>query len=202
MKEDAMRYPVMLLALVPMFMCVQALAADIPLLAGCTNKVFNEINRTHKWSGKAPAACPATIVVEKRADGVLVTAWATRSVEGGWVRTAFSGAMGYGELASKKELAKAGRDILARARRLERCLDSINTVNDPLECRDRATKSYEAGEESGVENDRIVWLDDDGRHTVVGYAFGNTTSTPSPPADLFNGQQLPPGMIIDLHLKQ
>jgi hypothetical protein len=197
-----MRYPVLLLALVPVFLSAQAPAADISLLAGCTNKVFDEINRTHKWSGKAPAACPATIVVEKRTDGVLVTAWATRSAEGGWVRTAFSGAMGYGEIASKKELARAGRDIMARARRLERCLDSINTVNDPLECRDRATKSYAAGEESGVENDRIVWLDDDGRHTVVEYAFGNTTSTPSPPAELFNGQQQPPGMIIDLHLNR
>jgi hypothetical protein len=197
-----MRYPVLLLALVPVFLSAQAPAADIPLLAGCTTKVFDEIHRTHKWSGKAPAACPATIVVEKRTDGVLVTAWATRSAEGGWVRTAFSGAMGYGEIASKKELARAGRDIMARARRLERCLDSINTVNDPLECRDRATKSYSAGEESGVENDRIVWLDDDGRHTVVEYAFGNTTATPSPPAELFNGQQQPPGMIIDLHLNK
>jgi hypothetical protein len=197
-----MRYTALLLVLAPMLAGTAALAADIPLLAGCTNKVFNEIHRTHKWSGKAPAACPATIAVEKRADGVLVTAWATRSVEGGWVRTAFSGAMGYGELASKKEVAKAGRDIMARARRLERCLDSINTVNDPLECRDRATKSYVAGEESGVENDRIVWLDDDGRHAVVGYAFGNTTATPSPPADLLNGQQLTPGMIIDLHINR
>ena len=194
-----MRYA-LLLALALMLVATEAVASDISLLAGCTNKVFNEINRTHKWSGKAPAACPATIVVEKRTDGVLVTAWAIRSVEGGWVRTAFSGAMGYGELARKKELAKAGRDIMARAKRLERCLDSINSVNDPLECRDRATKSYTAGEESGVENDRIVWLDDDGRHTVVGYAFGNATSTPGPPADLFNGQQLPTGMIIDLHM--
>ena len=197
-----MRYTALLPALALMFVGTTARAADITLLAGCTNKVFSEINRTHKWSGKAPATCPKTIVVEKRADGVLVTAWATRRVEGGWVRTAFSGAMGYGELASKKELAKAGRDIMARARRLERCLDSINSVNDPLECRDRATKSYAAGEESGVENDRIVWLDDDGRHTVIGYAYGNTTSTPSPPADLFNGQELPPGMIIDLRINR
>jgi hypothetical protein len=192
----------MLLALISLFVSTQALAADVSLLAGCTNKVFDEINRTRKWSGKAPAACPATIVVEKRTDGVLVTAWATRSAEGGWVRTAFSGAMGYGEIARKKELAKAGRDIMARAKRLERCLESINTANDPLECRDRATKSYSAGEESGVENDRIVWLDDDGRHTVVEYAFGNTDATPSSPADLFNGQQLPPGTIIDLHMNR
>lgn len=195
-----MRYPALLLVPALMLVGTMAPAADISLLAGCTNKVFDEISRTHKWSGKAPAACPAKIVVEKRADGVLVTAWTIQNAEGGWIRTAFSGAMGYGEIAGKKELAKASRDIMARARRLERCLDSINTANDPLECRDRATRSYSAGEETGVENDRIVWLDDDGRHTVVGYAFGNTESTPSPPADLFNGQQLPPNMIIDLHL--
>ena len=198
-----MRYMVFLLpALSLMLVGTKALAADVSLLAGCTNKVFEEINRTHKWSGKASATCPATIVVEKRTDGVLVTAWITRSIDDGWVRTAFSGAMGYGEIARKKELAKAGRDIMARARRLERCLDSINTANDPLECRDRATKSYAAGEESGVENNRIIWLDDDGRHSVVEYSFGNTSSTPSPPADLFNGQQLPPGNTIDLNMNR
>lgn len=197
-----MRYPTLLLALVLMLMAAETLAADVSLLAGCTTKVFDEIRRTRKWSGKAPAACPASIVVEKRKDGVVVTTWITRNVEGGWVKTAFSGAMGYGEIARKKELAKASLDIVARAKRLERCLDSINTVNDPLDCRDRATKSYSAGEESGVENDRIIWLDDNGRHTVMEYAFGNTEPTPSPPADLLNGQQLPPGMIIDLRVNR
>jgi len=197
-----MRYPVLLLALLLVLVGTEAVAADVSLLATCTTKVFDEIRRTRKWSGKAPAGCPASVVVEKRADGVVVTAWATRNIEGGWVRTAFSGAMGYGEIARKKELARASRDIMGRAKRLERCLDSINAVNDPLECRDRATKSYLAGEESGVENDRIVWLDDNGRHTVVEYAFGNTEPTPSPPADLLNGQQLPPGMIIDLRMNR
>jgi hypothetical protein len=197
-----MRYPTVLLALVLMFTAVEALAADVSLLAGCTTKVFDEIRRTRKWSGKAPAGCRASIVVEKRTDGVVITAWTTRNIEGGWVKTAFSGAMGYGEIVRKKELGKASRDIMARAKRLERCLDSINTVNDPLECRDRATKSYVAGDESGVENDRIVWLDDNGRHAVVEYAFGNTEPTPSPPADLLNGQQLLPGMIIDLRVNR
>lgn len=197
-----MRYSALLPAAVLVFMGTEVLAADITLLAGCSNKVFDEIRRTRKWSGKAPAGCGASVIVEKRADGVLITVWTIRRGEGGWVKTAFSGAMGYDEIASKKELAKASRDILARAKRLERCLDSINTVNDPLECRDRATKSYAAGEESGVENDRVVWLDDNGRHTVLEYAFGNTEPTPSPPADLLNGQQLPPGTIIDLHLNR
>jgi len=197
-----MRYPIFLLALGLMLVGTGAVAADISVLAGCTTKVFDEIRRTRKWSGKAPPACPASIVVEKRADGVVVTAWLTRNADGGWVKTAFSSAMGYGEIARKKELAKAGRDIMARSKRLERCLDSINTVNDPLDCRDRATRSYVAGEESGEENDRIVWLDDNGRHAVVAYSFGNTTPTPGPPADLMNGQQLPPGMIIDLRMNR
>lgn len=197
-----MRYPASVLAMFLILAAAPARAGDVATLADCTTKVFGEINRTKKWSGKPPATCPASIAVEKRTDGVLVTAWVIRNAEGGWVRTAFSGAMGYGEIAGKKELAKASRDITARAKHLGRCLDSINTVNDPLDCRDRATKSYSAGEESGVENDRIVWLDDNGRHTVLEYAIGNTESTPGPPADLFNGQPLPPGMIIDLHLNR
>jgi len=197
-----MRCPVFLFALLLMLPAAEAVAADVSLLAGCTTKVFDEIRRTRKWSGKAPPACPASIAVEKRADGVVATAWVIRNADGGWVKTAFSSAMGYGEIARKKELAKASRDIMARSKRLERCLDSINTVNDPLECRDRATKSYVSGEESGEENDRIVWLDDNGRHTVVEYSFGNTTPTPGPPADLMNGQQLPPGMIIDLRVNR
>ncbi len=170
-----MRYSALLLALALMLVGTAALAADIPLLAGCTNKVFDEIHRTHKWSGKAPAACPATIVVEKRTDGVLVTTWATRSAEGGWVRTAFSGAMGYGEIASKKELARPAAISWPGPGVLNAAWIRSTRSTTRLECRDRATKSYAADEESGVENDRIVWLDDDGRHTVVEYAFGNTT---------------------------
>jgi len=180
---------------------VSVSAADIAGLAECATKVFTDINRTQKWSGKAPSGCAPGIAVEKRAAGLFVTAWANENVDGGWVRTAFSAGMGYAEIARKKELAAANHDILARARRIGRCLESINSDNDPLECRDRATKSYLVGEESGSESKRIVWLDDNGRHTVAEYSFGNTAATPTPPVDLFNGQQLPPGMIIDLHLR-
>jgi hypothetical protein len=197
-----MCFRMLLLVLIMLFAGFPAAAQDVAGLADCTVKVFTEINRTHKWSGKAPGGCKARIAVEKRTDGVFVTAWAIENAGEGWVRTAFSGAMGYTEIADKKELTRAGRDIMARARHLGRCLDSINSVNDPLDCLDRATKSYLAGEESGIENDRLIWLDDNGRHTVVEFVYGNTSATPSPPADLFSGQPLPPNMIIDLHIRR
>lgn len=179
---------------------IQARAAEITALAACANKVFTEINRTQKWSGKAPAGCGARVVVEKRPTGVFVTVWATEAAEGGWVRTAFSAGMGYAEIARKKDLAEARQDIMTRAGHLGRCLESINTVNDPLDCRDSATKSYLAGEESGIENKRLIWLDDNGRHTVAEFAYGDTEATPTPPADLMGGQPLLPGMIINLHV--
>lgn len=183
-----------------LFTTQPAFAADITDLADCATKVFNEINHTQKWSGKAPAGCSARVRVERHPTGLFVIVWDTETTDGGWVRTAFSAGMGYGELVEKKELSRARKDIMARAARIGRCLESIITVNDPLECRDRATKSYIAGEETGIENKRLIWLDDDGRHTVAEYSFGNTTATPSPPADLFDGQPLPPGMFIDLLL--
>src|SRR5471032_1193102 len=102
-----MRY--ILLVLIGAFLCstLPAFGQDIPRLAECTIKVFKEINRTQKWSGKPPAVCPAKVVVEKRASGVFVTAWSVDRAEGGWVRTAFSGAMNYAEIAAKTPLAKA-----------------------------------------------------------------------------------------------
>jgi hypothetical protein len=195
-----MRY--MLLFLTGALLCstIPASGQDIPRLAECTVKVFREINLTQKWSGKPPAGCPEKIVVEKRSSGVFVTAWSVDRAEGGWVRTAFAAAMNYAEIAGKTPLAKAGKDVMARAVRLERCLNSINTVNDPLDCRDRAVKSYIAGEITGTETKRLVWLDDNGRHTVVEFAFGTSSATPTPPVDLFNGENVLPGMIIDLHL--
>jgi hypothetical protein len=183
-----------------LFSVLPASAADISALANCSVKVFNEINLTQKWSGKAPAGCSARIRVERHPSGLFVIIWKTETTDGGWVRTAFSAAVGYDELGVKKELSLAGHDIMARADRIGRCLESILSVNDPLECRDRATKSYLAGEETGMENKRLIWLDDNGRHSVAEYSFGNTTATPSPPADLLGGQTLPPGVTIDLHL--
>jgi len=197
-----MRYIIALIIPLFMFSTIPASAADITDLADCAVKVFREISRTHKWSGKAPAGCGARVRVERHASGLFVIVWDTEAIDGGWARTSFSAGMGYGELASKKELAQARRDIIARAGRIDRCLESIISVNDPLECRDRAAKYYLAGEETGIENKRLIWLDDNGRHTVAEYSYGNTTATPSPPADLEGGYPLPPNMIIDLHLLQ
>lgn len=194
-----MRYRLLAMAMAYMLIALPAAGADIEALARCTTKVFNEINLTRKWSGKAPDGCTATVAVEKRSDGIFVAAWAVESTTGGWVRTAFSSAAGYAEMADKKALARANRDIMNRAARLGRCLDSIIAVNDPLECRTHATKSYLVDEVTGTEHNRLIWLDDNGRHTVVEYSFGDTEATPTPPADLFEGNPLEPGVIIHLY---
>ena len=108
--------------------------------------------------------------------------------------------MGFSEIANRKLLKKADRDITERAARIERCLNSILRVNDPLECRDHATKSYLAGEEIGIEYLRQIWLDDNGRHSVVEYAYGDSTASISPPVDLFSGPALPPGTKLNIHV--
>jgi hypothetical protein len=175
---------------------------DVPWLAECGLKTFREISRSGKWSGKQSTGCRVQTSVERRSSGIFVTTWVIDDAEGGWVRTAFSAAMDRTEISGKKSLTRAGRDILARARRLQRCLDSINSVNDPLECRDYATRSSTVDEESGTENRRLVWLEDDGRHAVVEYAFGTKSATPTPPVDLFSGSYLPPGVTIDLNVRR
>ena len=178
------------------------LGQDVVSLARCVDKTFSVIGTTGTWSGKPPAGCPAKVVVEQRPGGMYVTTWRVEQADGGWVRTAFTGAMATVELGDKKRRTQAGKDMVKRAAHLERCLKSINAVNDPLDCRDYATKSYLVDEESGVETNRLVWLDDDGRHAVVEYTVGTTSATPSPPADLLSGQQLPPGTIINLRVRQ
>jgi hypothetical protein len=178
-----------------------ASAADISTLAECTVKVFSEINRTHKWSGKAPAGCPAGVVVEQRQDGAFTSAWVTEGGRGGWARTVFTAAMGYAEIADKNDVVKVGKEIRSRAGRLGRCLDSLIAVKDPLECRYHADKSYLVGDETGIRHEWLIWLDDNGRHTVIEYSFGNTELTPTPPADLPGGQPLLFNMIPDIHTK-
>lgn len=196
-----MHYLIPLLIQVLLLVATQAAAVEVTSLAKCTTRVFDEINSTHKWSGKSPAGCTAEVAVEKRTAGVFVTAWATEPAAGGWVRIAFSAAANYAELAAKKELAKVNHDVMARAERLDNCLYSIKTINDPRECRSQATRSYLVGEETGTEDDRLIWLNDNGRYTVVEYAFGDTEETPTPPADLFEGNPLPPGVTIELYRK-
>ncbi len=177
-------------------------AGDISNLADCSIRIFKEINKTKMWSDKKNNICRASIAVEKREEGIYVTTWRSRQINGGWTTTALSNAMGYHEVANLKQLNRAAVDIKKRSTRINRCLESIIRSNDPLECRDRAVKSYMVGEATGIENRRLIWLEDDGRHVVAEYSYGTTTATPSPPADLMNGDSIPAGMLIDLHIKR
>jgi hypothetical protein len=106
--------------------------------------------------------------------------------------------MSYREIANAQELRKANSDLLARAGRLESCLNSLLTKNDPLDCRSKSTKEYFAGEKIGTERRWLVWLDDKGRRSMVEYLSGDTTITPSPSPDISPGQSLPPG--TDFHI--
>ncbi len=197
-----MRYRILVLLTALLALGTSAHGQDVSWLAECGLKTFREINRTGKWSGKQSPDCRVNTSVERRSSGVFVTTWVVADAGEGWVRTAFIAAMDQREITGKSSLARAGRDIRQRARHLQRCLDSINSVNDPLDCRDYATKSYVVDEESGTESRRLVWLNDDGRHTVVEYAFGTSSATPTPPVDLFSGYYLPPNITIDLHQKR
>lgn len=195
-----MRYLFWLITAIIVTVSVPVVAVDLTPLVDCSLKVFRVINRTKQWSGKVPEGCSAEIYVEKRGDGIFVTAWNKSASEQGWVRVSLSSALGYYEVADKKTLEKAGRDVRARAARIERCLDSIIRVNDPLECRDHATKTYSAGGEIGVENKRSIWLDDNGRHIVVEYAYGDARGAVTPSVDLFSGPALPPGTNLNINI--
>jgi hypothetical protein len=175
-----------------------AYASDVTELAACTVKIFKEINQTLKWSGKPQTGCPATVAVEKRQEGVFITIWKINKVNGGWVNTAFSSSEGYWEIANKKDLAKANYEIMSRAKRLEKCLDSILATNDPLECRQKAIKSYQSGEEIGLEKQKTIWLDDNGRHAVVEFSYGTSEMEPTEPADIIQTSPLPNGMVINI----
>lgn len=196
-----MRYLISLFMPILLLMVQPACAADISTLAECSVKVFSEINRTRKWSGKTPAGCPAGVVVEKRPNGTFASAWVTEGGQGGWARTVFTAAMGYAEMADKNEVQNVGKEIRSRAGRLGRCLDSLIKVRDPLDCRYQANKSYLVGNETGTTLELVIWLDDNGRHTVVEYSFGNTEFTPLPPANLPGDQPLLFNMIPEIHPK-
>ena len=195
-----MRYLFCLTLLLVLIVSSPVQAVELRPLADCSIQVFRGINKSHVWSGKAPKGCSVRINVEKRPTGVFVTTWSSGSSESEWVRVSFSAAMSFFEVADRKALERAGRDITARAARIERCLNSIIRVNDPLECRDYATRTYSAGETIGAENNRSIWLDDNGRHTVAEYAYGDTETPNNPPADLFSGPALPPGTNLNIHI--
>lgn len=195
-----MRHLVWFTAAIILVCSVPVRAVELQPLSDCMIKVFKGINRSHVWSGKAPDGCQARIYVEKRADGIFITAWNSGSSANGWVRLSLSSALGFFEIADGKAFKIASRDITERSVRIERCLNSIIRTNDPLECRDHATKTYSAGEELGIEHKRSIWLDDNGRHVVAEYAYGDTRAAISPPADLFDGPALPPGTDLKIHV--
>jgi hypothetical protein len=195
-----MRFLFWLTTLCFLIQCQPVPAFELFPLADCSIKVFRNIHRSHVWSGKPPDGCMAEIYVEKRPAGIFVTTWNSGSSGYGWERVSLSVAMGFNEVADRKLLEKAGHDITARAARIERCLNEIIRVNDPLECRDHATKSYLSGEVTGIEHDRQIWLDDNGRHSVVDYAYGDSVVSVSPPTDLFSGPALPPGTKLNIHI--
>ncbi len=177
-----------------------AAAATVDALSTCTAKVFSEIGRTHKWSGKPPAGCPEGLAVTKHEDGALVTFWTVTRSGDGWVQTSFSAAESYQELAHPTDLSAANKDVLARGRRLSRCLQTQGTTHVPDECRMRGSKETLASEESGVKDVSQITLNDTGRYCAVEYVVGDTIATPSEPADIDTGDALPPGIQIKILL--
>ena len=175
-----------------------AAAATVDTLVSCTAKVFSEIGRTHKWSAKSPAGCPAGIAVTKHEGGPLVTFWERTRSGDGWVQTSFSAFESYEELARPTSLSAANKDVLARGRRLARCLQTQGTAHVPDECRMRGARETEASEESGVKDISQITLNDMGRYCAVEYVVGDTIATPSEPADIETGNALPPNVLIKL----
>jgi len=173
-----------------------ALASDVEQLASCTTKVFNVIARTRKWSGTAPAGCGARVTVLKEADGVLVSASRLISENDGWERISFAASESFREIASPKNLAAANRDIMARAKKLARCLDTLGTEKFPANCTSRGSKNLVADEESGEIEVTDLALNDAGRPVLLQYQVGDTVSTPTEPAEEPAGNALPQGMDL------
>lgn len=196
-----MRYLVMLVISLSLLVARATHAVELAPLAACATSLFSEIHRTHAWSGKPPADCPARVRVDKYPDGAVATVWFWSGPPGAALRTTYSVLMRYQELAQAKALATANRDVKARGLRLERCLNSLIAANDPLDCRYKATKEYSVGEATGTERRWLIWLDDDGRQSLVEYLQSDTIPTPDQPVDLYSGQQLPPGTDIHLLLR-
>ncbi len=190
-----------LIQLIVLFFALPATAANIPDLANCSVKIFTEISKTGIWSGAAPAECPPQVQVEKRRDKLFVTTWVVEQGKSGWLRTAFTCAMSKAELKSevksKRSVAKAGTDINARAKRLGQCLDLNKKSNDAIKCLNYESEAYLGGKHGGTEHKLMIWLDDKAHLTKAEIAYGDTSYTPTPPTDLFNGEIIPPGARID-----
>lgn len=178
-----------------------ARAAGVSSLAACGSAVFAEIGRTGKWSGKPPKGCPSQVSVQEAGSAVAVTVWGVQPGGLGWVETSFTAQVDYAEMADQGRLAAARQDVMARARRMERCLASLTSSHDPGECRLQGSRDYLADEESGVEDRETLWLPDGGRRCVVEYLTGDASATPTPPPSVDQGEPLPPGVVLDIHQK-
>ncbi|MEI6206345.1 MAG: hypothetical protein WCP20_06160 [Desulfuromonadales bacterium] len=177
-------------------------ASDVDDLAECSINVFQEIAETHAWSGHTKGCAKGKVVVEKREAGAFVTTWKLVKSAGSWEKLALSTAVGYQELVDKKLLHNGIEDLKLRVRRLRKCLDSIVESNDPGECRDTAKRVYSVGSTTGFDTKRTIWLDDGGRHVVLGFSYGNSSASDTAPADLEMTPGIPAGMQIDLHQKR
>jgi len=159
------------------------------------------MNKTGTWTGKNPEGCHAKTMVTDSSNGILVTAWIMDREETEWVMTSLTVMMGYSEVSSPKALASGGKEIMERAERLGKCLIPVVKQNNPMDCRYSSYKEYSAGEEMGIERHWKIWLDDDGRKSVLNYIIGNTETLPFPDADLNPVNSLPPGTDLHLHFR-
>ena len=180
----------------------QSLAFTLELadLEECNINVFQEIAKTRAWSGRTKGCTKGKVLVEKRESGAFVTSWKLIKSGGSWEKLALSTAVGYQELGDKNLLKKAVMDLKNRTLHLKKCLDSIVERNDPGDCHDSAKKVYSVGERSGVDMERTIWLDDGGRHVVLGFSYGNSARSDTVPADLEKSLGIPAGVKIDLHI--
>lgn len=185
------------LTLTVLFLALPASAANISDLANCSVKVITELSKNGIWSGVAPAECPTEIQVEKRREKLFITAWIVEHGKSGWMRTAFTCAMSKAELKSRSSVENAGIDIKARAGRLEQCLELSSRDNAAIKCLNYESEFYLTGKRGASEHKLMIWLDDNEHHTKAEIAYGDTSSTPTPPTDLFDGEIILPAARID-----
>ncbi|MBJ6726778.1 hypothetical protein [Geomesophilobacter sediminis] len=169
---------------------VSAHAGDVANLATCTTKTFADIFHNQAWSGKTPRGCFAKIAVAQKSGGIAVSAWIVEKKGEGYRQLSFTATQSMEELQNVKLVATANRDILNRAKRLERCLTPGKAT---AACQVTGHRDVQVDEESGVRDFKEISLGDGGRDTVVQSLVSDTDLTPTLPATIADEQPLPPG---------
>lgn len=182
----------LMIAVATCIMSASARAADIESLAACTTRVFSDIHTKQEWTGKAPSGCFAHVAVYRRAEGLSVSAWTMERSAEGSIKLSFTATETIAEIQDAKKLAAANRDILARGKKLARCLEGTDPEEDSA-CRVRGRRDVVVEEESGVRDYKEIRLGDNGRDMVVHYVVADTVSTPTLPAEVPDEEPLPPG---------